>query len=510
MQGLIDFGHVGLLGHSRGGEGMRAALARYRDLKSPWPKRIGPVNFEALFEIGPVDGQTARTLDAEGVAWNVLLPGCDGDVYDLQGVRPFDRMIMRSAEKQVLPKSSFEVFGANHNFYNTEWQVSDAGECAGHTPLFPPYPGSAPQRSTAENTVIPFFRAHVGAVKLGALADRFDPSRPLPPELTEIAAYARGHTANLRRVANFVIDDFRGKTGRSSRGVANTPYRLTQYMHSGAGPSHDRSQRAALVGWSTPDAYLQVNASRMPLRVNTAAFKALEFRVKLECHDSLCDQKMNPAGDVDFSVRLVTGAGNPSAPVKLSSVALVYRPVSAIPAPDNSVFQTVRIPLSAFGGADMSQFRGVRFVFDETPSGLVSLGNVRLVRAEAPLSTAPPRTAAGSVPAASRALPPAWENNQVVAVRPAVPESATRSGAGQAGVVEIELASTRRFPVMDSLPTLYIGDRAFRWSRFVAGAANRIVFSLDEAEFRQLPDVSDMRLVIGGAPVWNFGQFRRP
>ena len=60
-----------MMGHSRGGEGVRAALAQYRDAGSPWPALIGaPVNFEGIFEIGPVDGQTGRILNAEGLAWN--------------------------------------------------------------------------------------------------------------------------------------------------------------------------------------------------------------------------------------------------------------------------------------------------------------------------------------------------------------------------------------------------------------------------------------------------------
>jgi hypothetical protein len=35
MAGLLDFSHVGLLGHSRGGEGVRAAYNQYRDQESP-------------------------------------------------------------------------------------------------------------------------------------------------------------------------------------------------------------------------------------------------------------------------------------------------------------------------------------------------------------------------------------------------------------------------------------------------------------------------------------------
>jgi hypothetical protein len=65
---VLDFSHVGLMGHSRGGEGMRAAVDQFKEAGSPWPARIGPVSLEGLFEIGPLDGQTERTLNAVGMA----------------------------------------------------------------------------------------------------------------------------------------------------------------------------------------------------------------------------------------------------------------------------------------------------------------------------------------------------------------------------------------------------------------------------------------------------------
>src|SRR5215510_8518591 len=162
-RGKFDFSHVGMLGHSRGGEGVRAAYNIYRDPGSPWPARIGPIGFEGIFEIGPVDGQTARILNADGTSWNVLLPMCDGDVFNLQGVRPFDRMMLIRNETPATPKSTFTVWGANHNFYNTEWQLSDSPGCLGHKRLFDHLLGSPDQRSIALAGVLAFFRGHVGA-----------------------------------------------------------------------------------------------------------------------------------------------------------------------------------------------------------------------------------------------------------------------------------------------------------------------------------------------------------
>ena len=66
--GKVDFTNVGLMGHSRGGEAMRAVLAQYRDAKSIWPARIPNLKIRGIFEIGSVDGQAGRVLDADDTA----------------------------------------------------------------------------------------------------------------------------------------------------------------------------------------------------------------------------------------------------------------------------------------------------------------------------------------------------------------------------------------------------------------------------------------------------------
>lgn len=76
----LDFTQVGLFGHSRGGEGVRAAYNLYFNdpAGTDWETDIGPVGFRAVYELAPTDIRTdpriAMPLDADDVAWNSLLP----------------------------------------------------------------------------------------------------------------------------------------------------------------------------------------------------------------------------------------------------------------------------------------------------------------------------------------------------------------------------------------------------------------------------------------------------
>ena len=78
----------------------------------------------------------------------------------------------------------------------------------------------------------------------------------------------------------------------------------------------------------------------------------------------------------DFRVRLTDGAGL-SASVRVSDVsgALFFPPGSTGPVP-KVVLNTVRIPLSAFGGINLTNVRSVQFTFDERLQGAVLITDV--------------------------------------------------------------------------------------------------------------------------------------
>ena len=116
-------------------------------------------------------------------------------VQELRG--RFDRMTSATDENPKRMKSTLTVWGANHNYYNTEWQESDSPGCTGHEPLFsnePGVTGSEAQRETGRIPMLAFFLANVGHNR-DQLWDRlFDPQFPLPPSLVALTRVDRGMT----------------------------------------------------------------------------------------------------------------------------------------------------------------------------------------------------------------------------------------------------------------------------------------------------------------------------
>ncbi|RSM75338.1 hypothetical protein DMH04_38285 [Kibdelosporangium aridum] len=112
---VADLSNVFLMGHSRGGEGVnRAAM----DSLNPPPGDTLPTlwKIRGTLLIGPtIFGHNP----APDVPSATILPGCDGDVSDLQGQMFIDGT--RGVSRGAALHSSLYFVGANHNFFNTEW-----------------------------------------------------------------------------------------------------------------------------------------------------------------------------------------------------------------------------------------------------------------------------------------------------------------------------------------------------------------------------------------------------
>lgn len=145
--GKFDPKSLGLMGHSRGGEGVIRAAGMLAGSSM--------YDVRAVFALAPT---YFRDWGIDDVAFGTIVPYCDGDVYSLHGTQAF--------HSAGYPAHQFLHMGANHNYYNTVWTGDDAGRSTD------PYcgadePGSGrldPETQRLEGMAImgSFFRVYLG------------------------------------------------------------------------------------------------------------------------------------------------------------------------------------------------------------------------------------------------------------------------------------------------------------------------------------------------------------
>lgn len=514
LQNHIDFSQVGIMGHSRGGEGARAAYTQYRDSGSIWPGRIvTPVTFRGIFEIGPVDGQTSRVLNATSTKWAVLLPMCDGDVSDLEGVLPFDRMIAVFNEGTPTFKATYNVWGANHNYYNTEWQQSDSGGCLAHRAMFTSgtgITGSPEQRQTGFYAMLAFFTANVGTATSPGLNKLFDPKTVILPE----PPVYRGYTPGANTSQSRQLEDFTGATGTSTFGQPNLASNIT--INHEQVSEHASSLRAANISWSSSgsNTYFQSNWAASGSGFNLSAYQSLDLRI-----DRILDASLNPEQSSTFQIALVTSNNTLSTALRPDQYgAFIDGPVGGPYSNYHNMMQTIRIPLADFG-VSLTSIRGVRLIFSLTASGHIYVANIRAGTVTTPpgplaptavaASTgAAPATAAG--PTAFAAPDPASRNAAPLAGPQLVStgSSVTSLRTAADGSIEVAISSQVPFAAGGALLTLRIGAVESTLSRFTTADARSAVFTLPRADFDRIgaADAVSVRYGKGASRVvWSLG-----
>ncbi len=532
LQGHLDFSNLGLLGHSRGGDGVRAAYDTYVGQNSIWPLMIlDPLTFKGIFEIAPTD---FMGNDSKGVPWGVMAGMCDGDVHNLEGVDPYDRDILPPWESPQLQKSTLIVWGANHDFFNTQWQVSDANETvppfypsicegAGNNPIFVVSPGSPRQRLTSMSAVMAFFRGNVGNSTDPDFNRNFNPWWGIPDTVTDENGVVQPYPTRADRaftppVPITVFEDFTGQTGISSYGYPNLASNIN-IVH-GQVPNHDPSLRAGIISWTTGGSgtYFQTNWTAVGTGINISSYTTLEMRVSRQ------SSSLNLVSPTNFSVEIegVNGAtmsqqiGNyidPNFDNQPGNQSYLQGPVGSIYGGLHPILQTVRIPLANFPGWQMvsTAVHGIRLTFDQNNQGAIYVANIRL--STAPVNLVEIQSGADSdqqIPSPEQPIVPSvrLHSGAIIGLRNQ-PALAQRGGVPG---VEVEITSAEAFPVRDSELTLSIGSKQFTYSRYLSGDQHRIAFSLTAAEFAGL-SAGDPVLVQYGkkavGDVWNCGKLNK-
>ncbi len=400
--GKFDLTRVGTMGHSRGGEGV---VFHYllNNLQG------APYGIKAVFPLAPVDFN--RQIP-NNVALNVLLPYCDGDVSDLQGVHFYDDARYNAPGDQA-PKHYELVMGANHNFYNTIWSPSSPFPGAANDWLaFVPgghsdsqcgdVPGNqrlteAQQRGTGLAYMTAFFRAYVGGETQFIPLLTGDAPPPASAQTTSLfVSYHAPDNPELRLDVNRLLSSsdlttnfLRGavtQIGLSPYdlcgGAAPQPQRCLPDQPNARQPHTTPSARSSarglsqlITGWNNLTGNYRNN---IPATLgNVSGFQAVQFRVSVNFADA-----RNLAGVAQNFRVVLTDASGAASSVRVSdfSSALYFPPGEVGPVP-KIVLNTVRIPLSAFSGVNLNAVRSVQFNFNERAQGGVLVTDVAFASA---------------------------------------------------------------------------------------------------------------------------------
>lgn len=372
--GKVNLNSIGLIGHSRGGEGVRAAYQFNRGEKSPFGIR-------AILEIGPVDfgrivGSTTPNpvFNVDNTQWSVLLPACDADVADNQGMRVFDRARVMKEQRNPGPKSQLYILGANHNFFNAEWLPEDPGfQCID----FPIITDRPQQEQIALTYVTGFVRAYLGGEDFRYL---FTGDQRQPQQIRVPVAHS--YTESPSDV--LLVDDFSAPQSpdMNTAGGTNTITNL-EIESCSAGrcneppPAqwfHDRSTFTGKIAWpqssggGTPQ--LTMRLAPGGEAVDVSKFPMLVFRVAAQ----FSTRNPNSPTSQNFSVRLMDAAGATSNSIAAGDLRPIGYPTGAFFR--RSVLRSMRVPLSDFRGVNAARITAVQFVFDKQREGAIFLTDV--------------------------------------------------------------------------------------------------------------------------------------
>lgn len=486
--GKVDLSHVGLFGHSRGGEGVRAAYNLYYDTDSFWPGKIPNLNIEAIFEIGAVDGQTSRVLDAQNTVWNQLIPICDGDVSSFDGIRPFNRMMQSAGQTGSGQKSIYYVYGANHNFFNTEWQDNDSYGCNKHDALWSKQDWKSQKQQDIARKIVPeFFRANLGVTKLKKLNNALNPLNTIDAAISSITHIERDFSVNPNLDTQLRFDDF--ITADVTREATTDITFTTQKGSNSLAGTLNLSWKKAN---PTDEPVIKLH---QPASVDVSNMKTLDFRFSLPGDKAL-------AAPVNFSVSLIDQGGAVSNEVQLTDYAIkTFNPFRS------TLYQTVRVPMDKFTGLNLAQLKTVQFKMISPEAGNVYFAHVRFssILAEV-LSLNEPQAfkpltmnykmdaGNGLVSDFNNLISHAAELNQIVQVKVIPQQNFMES------VVAITFASSAPFKIRNALPVLKFGEYSFSLSHIrKVGDSSQITFYLSLSDLELLKKAQgDIRISYKG------------
>jgi PKD repeat protein len=389
--GKLDMNNIGTMGHSRGGEGVIYHALLNKSKGSPY-------GIKAVLTLAPVD---FNRKVMNGIPLMNIAPYCDGDVANLAGVHFYDDARYNDTTDET-EKYSVLMMGANHNFFNTVWTPGSFP--AGSTD---DWGASDPHcnKSTAGNKRFDstkqkaayityagaFFRYYLGHETAFAPILKVDDT--VPPTstlLTSADIYVSYHPSRSERLdinrtdtalaaTRNTLKDTVVTNGFVSSGVCGAGFSMVSCNVSPSANKEPHKGTTTTKGLGQMgmrwDDSLDWYENRIPpANQDFSFYESLMFRGAVNFSQSTAGQAL------DFSVLLEDSAGSVSSlPVSSQRNVFFFPPgsLSSSTVP-KLLMNTIKIPLSAFAGVDLTQIRKVRFAFNKSVAGSIYISDLAL------------------------------------------------------------------------------------------------------------------------------------
>ena len=441
--GVVDMTRIGTMGHSRGGEG-NMTHAVYNSSPSnpevtvmPGGAVIPAYPIKAVLALAPID---FNRYVVNGIPTATIIPYCDGDVSDNQGIHFFDDT-RYNVPTDPTPKYFWTILGADHDLGNTIWTPSlfpapantypagyggtsedwnndtpggaadpFAGNVTGATQtnttaslanslvitnLLPTRLQPLQQQAIERNYFIAFFRTYIGHETQFLPFLRGDAAPPMSHpagqpifETYQAPAALRLDVNDFVSAGNLITDAQGGAVNQS--GLA--PFTLV----GGSSGTSDATpalrplpgQPAARQPNNTPSNYnfngvpglsqLSLGWSTMGAFLeNVLPVSDVSGYMALQFRAAVnFTDSRNRVLQDDFSAVLTDATGK-TASVPISQFSSVLKyPPGKVLRLPKVELNAIRIPLTAFTGVDLTHIKSVRFVFDRQPMGAILLSDV--------------------------------------------------------------------------------------------------------------------------------------
>lgn len=352
----VDMSKISVSGHSRGGEASVVAYLLNSADPSEYGFSIGSVSSIAPMDIRSYDAVPSNDNVLPDVPYFVIIPAADGDVDDLYGVGIYDRAGRDESPSDSTTKSGVNVYGANHNFFNTVW-ADDWDDS-----WYPrdDYIVKGEQQRLGEAYLAAFTRVHLNNE---VVYEDMLRGRLIFPSTAGFKIYHFRHEKNHSKIED----------GGGTHVTAPTSPATAAATNPVSGPSVHVTQ-ALKVDWSasTDQLVYSVPAGQR----DASSFEVLSFRV------AQTNSTDNPASSgQDFVVELV-GGGKTKA-TWASNFDQIPKPYDREYS-DHNVMTTVRIPLHSFimnkSGVTLDNIDTIRFRFSNPSKGEIYVDDIEFSR----------------------------------------------------------------------------------------------------------------------------------